>query len=137
VTHVGSVNSFHRQAEKNYVSLVNQATQIAQTFQRQTHQAKANYKLRLNASINCVSFLQHQSFAFCGHHEDESSHNIVNFLELLQFIADHNQEIKEVILGNAPGNNLLISPDIQKDIAQACAMETLDLIMTDLGDSLL
>ena len=57
-------------------------------------------------------------------------------MELLQLIADHNQEIKEVILGNAPGNNSLISPDIQKDIAQACAMETLDLIMADVGDSL-
>jgi hypothetical protein len=136
VTHVGSVNSFHRQAEQNCVSLMNQAGQITQAFQRQTDQAKANYKLRLNASISCVRFLQHQGLAFRGHNEDESSHNRGNFLELLQLIADHNQEIKEVILGNAPGNNSLISPDIQKDIAQACAMETLDLIMADVGDSL-
>lgn len=83
-----------------------------------------------------MRFLQHQGLAFRGHDEDESSHNRGNFLELLQLVADHNQEIKEVVLGNAPGNNSLISPDIQKDIAQACAMETLDLIMADLGDSL-
>ncbi|CAM6121865.1 unnamed protein product [Calypogeia fissa] len=136
MTHMGSVNSFHRQAEQNCVSMMNQGGQIAQAFQRQTDQAKTNYKLRLNASISCVRFLQHQGLAFRGHDEDEDSHNRGNFLELLQFVADHNQEIKEVVLGNAPGNNSLISPDIQKDIAWACAMETLDLIMADVNGSL-
>ncbi|XP_026452347.1 uncharacterized protein LOC113352787 [Papaver somniferum] len=36
---------------------------------------------------------------------------------------------------NAPGNNKLTSPDIQKEIVSAAAMETMDAIRDDVGDA--
>ncbi|KAJ9564549.1 hypothetical protein OSB04_000515 [Centaurea solstitialis] len=41
---------------------------------------------------------------------------------------------QEVILNNAPDNLKLTSPDIQKDIVNVVAKETMELIVRDLGD---
>jgi hypothetical protein len=54
----------------------------------------------------------------------------------LQWLCDHNKEIKDVSLKNAPENLQLTSPKIQKDIVSAIAFETLDVIMKDIGDGL-
>ncbi|XP_042405087.1 zinc finger MYM-type protein 1-like [Zingiber officinale] len=48
----------------------------------------------------------------------------------------HNKEINDVILKNAPKNCKLASPDIQKDIVRACASETINVIIKDIGNSL-
>jgi hypothetical protein len=53
----------------------------------------------------------------------------------LRFLADHNEDIKAVTLGNAPQNNMLVSPAIQKDIASAAAVETSNAIIMELGDA--
>jgi hypothetical protein len=62
------------------------------------------YKTHLNTSIDCVRFLQ-QGLAFCGHDESKGSSNQENFLELLRFLAKHNEEIDKVVLGNALENH--------------------------------
>jgi hypothetical protein len=54
---------------------------------------------------------------------------------LLQFLAKHNEEIDKVVLENAPENYQMAAPDIQKEIANAAASETLDAILKDLEDS--
>ncbi|KAJ0978475.1 hypothetical protein J5N97_013949 [Dioscorea zingiberensis] len=46
------------------------------------------------------------------------------------------QEIKDVTLENAPENAKLISSDIQKDIINAAATETINVIVKDIGDAL-
>ncbi|GMP79524.1 hypothetical protein CsSME_00035029 [Camellia sinensis var. sinensis] len=63
---------------------------------------------------------------FHGHDESENSSNQGNFLELLNFLADHNADVKVV----------LTSPDIQKDIVNAAAFETINVIIRGLGDAL-
>ena len=75
-----------------------------------------------------------QGLAFHGHDESEDSSNQGNFLELLRFLADYNEDIKAVILRTAPENNMLISPEIQKDIVSAAAVETSNAIIMELGD---
>ncbi|XP_048425917.1 zinc finger MYM-type protein 1-like [Pyrus x bretschneideri] len=77
-----------------------------------------------------------QGFAFRGNDESEHSSNHGNFLELLQFLADHNEDVKAVTLKNAPENHKLTSPDIQKDIVNACATETINAIIKDIRTSL-
>ncbi|XP_022872143.1 zinc finger MYM-type protein 1-like [Olea europaea var. sylvestris] len=52
------------------------------------------------------------------------------------WLCDHNKEIKDICLSNAPKNLQLTSPKIQKDIVNAIAFETLDVIMRDIGDRL-
>jgi len=53
----------------------------------------------------------------------------------LQFLAKHSEKIDKVILENAPENHQMTAPDIQKEIANAAASETLDAILKDFGDS--
>jgi hypothetical protein len=54
---------------------------------------------------------------------------------LLQFLAKHNEEIDKVVLENALENHQMTALNIQKEIANATASETLDAILKDLGDS--
>ncbi|XP_062094369.1 uncharacterized protein LOC133800427 [Humulus lupulus] len=77
----------------------------------------------------------YECLAFRGHDESEDSNNQGNFLELLNFLADHNEEVRAVALKNAPENLRLTSPRIQKDIVNACAIETIDVIIKDMGDA--
>ncbi|XP_050111776.1 uncharacterized protein LOC126590342 [Malus sylvestris] len=77
-----------------------------------------------------------KGLAFHGNDESEHSSNHGNFLELLQFLVDHNEDVKAVTLKNAPENHKLTSPDIQKDIVNACATETIKAIIKDIGTSL-
>ncbi|RWR86299.1 Dimer_Tnp_hAT domain-containing protein/DUF4371 domain-containing protein [Cinnamomum micranthum f. kanehirae] len=58
-----------------------------------------------------------------------------NFLELLQVLADQTKAIKRVVLENAPENLKLTSPKIQKDIVNAAAIETTQVIISELGDT--
>ncbi|XP_058202803.1 uncharacterized protein LOC131317256 [Rhododendron vialii] len=76
-----------------------------------------------------------KGLVFRGHDEFEHSSNQGNFLELLKFLADHDEEVKGVTLDNAP-QNLLIGLDIQKDIVSAAAFETVKAIVKDLDDSI-
>ncbi|CAN6555787.1 unnamed protein product [Malus baccata var. baccata] len=80
--------------------------------------------------------MERQGLAFRGNDESEHSSNHGNFLELLQFLADHNEDVKAVTLKNAPENHKLTSPYIQKDIVNACATETIKAIIEDVGTSL-
>ena len=57
-------------------------------------------------------------------------------MSFLRFLRDHNEEIKGVILDNAPQNRKLIAPTIQKDIANACAEETIKEVIAELGAGL-
>ncbi|XP_027071787.2 uncharacterized protein [Coffea arabica] len=97
---------------------------------------KAEYRTRLLASIDCARFLLHQGLAFHGHDESDISENQGNFLELLHFLAGHNDDIKKVVLENASKNLKLIAPNIQKDISNALANETTSIIVNDIGHGL-
>ena len=79
-------------------------------------QMRIDYRVRLIASIDCIRFLLRQGMGFRGHDESVESSNRGNFIELLKFLADHNDEVKKVVLSNAPENLTLTSPIIQKDI---------------------
>jgi hypothetical protein len=80
-----------------------------------------------------ICFLQQQGLAFRGHDESKNSSNQGNFVELLQFLVKHSEEIDKVVLENALENHQMTAPDIQKEISNAAASETLDAILKDLG----
>ncbi|XP_068307531.1 uncharacterized protein [Pyrus communis] len=85
--------------------------------------------------INCGVYLKlWRGLAFRGHDESEDSSNKGNFLELLKFLADHNEGIKDVVFKNAPENLKLTSPEIQKYLVYAATCETTNAIMFDIGD---
>nr|KAJ0221816.1 hypothetical protein LSAT_V11C200061230 [Lactuca sativa] len=131
-SHIGGFNSVHNQAWAKCKDLLNNKQCVDVAFAKHSTQSAIDYDIRLDASIGCISFLLRQGFAFRGHDESETSNNRGNFIELLQFLADHNQSIKVVTFNNAPSNMKLTSLDIQKDIVHAAAIETTKIIINDI-----
>ncbi|CAN1214972.1 Zinc finger MYM-type protein 1 [Linum perenne] len=99
---------------------------------RQSDEAKKDYRTRLEASLNCIKFLLHNGLPFRGHDESEFSSNKGCFSELLEFHARDRDSIQCVVLENAPQNQRMTSPDIQKDIVHAIASAITKAIIKDL-----
>ncbi|XP_042460282.1 zinc finger MYM-type protein 1-like [Zingiber officinale] len=134
--HVGQHDSEHHKARMNYEALMNQGEHIQSILHKQSKQMRSDYRICLTASIDCIRVLLRQGNSFRGHDETEGSLNQGNFLIQLEFLGAHNKEINDVILKNAPKNCKLTSSDIQKDIVRACATETINVIIKDIGNSL-
>ncbi|KAL4625686.1 hypothetical protein ACB092_05G043300 [Castanea dentata] len=132
-SHVGGVNSAHNQAVKKSEDLQKEKQHIQSVLVKQSNQDKANYRIQLNAIVDCVRFLLFRGLAFRGHDESQDSSDKGNFLELLQFLGDHNESINEV-MQNTWKNCKLTHPDIQKDMVNAIAHETSKAIIEDLGN---
>jgi hypothetical protein len=86
----------------------------------------------LTATVDCIRFLLCQELTFHGRDEYKDSKNQWNFLELLWFLANYNQGIKDV-LDKYPGNLKIIVYDIQEDIVRVAAIKTTNIILNDLG----
>ncbi|XP_042016285.1 uncharacterized protein LOC121764309 [Salvia splendens] len=80
-----------------------------------------------------VSIQDRQGLPFRGHDESSASLNRGNFLELLLWFSEHNDVVSKVLGANAPANNQMNSPRIQKDLANACASEVTLAIVKDIG----
>jgi hypothetical protein len=133
--HVGGVTSIQYQAQEKYNLFVAPNTKIDNVLMKVAKKDVLLYKTRLTYSLRCLRFLLKQGLAFRGHDESEESTNRGNFLELLKWLAEGNEEVNKVVLKNAPGNCILNSPRIQHDIIECCAIETTRLIIEDLdGD---
>ncbi|KAH0752155.1 hypothetical protein KY285_005303 [Solanum tuberosum] len=133
--HVGKVNSIHHKCFNRMQDLKNQRQSIQSSFDKQSEKARSDYRMRLNASIDVARFLLTSGFPFRGHDESEGSEYKGAFLELLKWYGDRSFDVGRVILGNAPQNDMMICPTIQKDIVEACAKETTKAIIEDLdGD---
>ncbi|XP_073046040.1 uncharacterized protein [Primulina eburnea] len=120
----------------NCEALMNQDENIQSVLHKKSKKMRNDYRIRLNASIDCIEVLLRQGHSFRDHDETESSLNPGNFLIQLEFLGAHNKEINDVILKNAPKNWKLTSLDIQKNIVSACATKTINVIIRDVGDSL-
>ena len=100
---------------------------------KQSNKDKLDYRVQLNVIVDCIRFLLCQGLAFRGHDESQGSSGKGNFLELLQFLGDHNESINEV-LQTASKNCKLTHSDIQKDILNVIARETSKAIIKDLDN---
>ncbi|KAL4028531.1 hypothetical protein IC575_011728 [Cucumis melo] len=135
-THIGGPNNAHNQAWGKCESLLNQKQQIATFLKRMSNQARIDYQIRLSATIDYDRFLLQQGLLFRGHDETENSKNQGSFLELLQWLYNHNKDIEVVSLKNAPENLKLTALDIQKDIVNCIVVEIVKSIIQDIGDKL-
>lgn len=105
-------------------------------IQKITKEQREEYLGRLTVILAVVRFLLLQGLAFRGHDESRTSSNKGNFLELIDWLKMRDDGAK-ILLDNAPGNNLLTSPFIQKDMCEACAKLTTKVILDDIGDKIL
>jgi hypothetical protein len=62
-----------------------------------------------------------QGLAFRGHDESKESKNKGNFRELVKTLANQNDDIRKVVLENAPENLQWIYGDIQKELISCFA----------------
>uniref|UniRef100_A0A7N2LFT8 Zinc finger MYM-type protein 1-like n=1 Tax=Quercus lobata TaxID=97700 RepID=A0A7N2LFT8_QUELO len=132
-SHVGGVNSAHNQAVKKSEDLLKEKQYIQSILVKQSNKDKLEYQVQLNAIVDCIRFFLCRGLAFRGHDESQGSSDKRNFLELLQFLGDHNESINEV-LQTTPKNCKLTHSDIQKDIVNAIARETSKAIIKDLDN---
>lgn len=132
--HVGGQGSVHNEAYGMAQDFLKTSQHIETLVCRQSEKTRNEYRLRLETMTKCVRFLLRQGLAFRGHDESETSNNRGNFLELLDYAADHNIDIK-LNLQTGPGNLKLTSSEIQKDLVSACAVETTKAILNDIGDA--
>ncbi|XP_050229221.1 uncharacterized protein LOC126678361 [Mercurialis annua] len=132
--HVGNVDSDHNYAARKYEAYKNRRQSVEHIFTQHSSHADVAYRTRLTAVLGVIRFLLKQGLAFRGHDESNDSLSRGNFLELLQRDCEHNEEIAKVLNINAPGNNQMTAPSIQKEIVNACAEEVRTTIIKNIGD---
>ncbi|CAN6542490.1 unnamed protein product [Malus baccata var. baccata] len=130
--HEGGVRSLHNKAIQQARDLMEQKQHIETFVSKQTDEARINYHTLLNASLECTRWLLGQGLPFRGHDESFKSSNKGNYLELIQFLSKHNEQVRKVVFENAPKNLKYTSSDTQKDLVYACAIETIDAITKDM-----
>ncbi|GJW64227.1 zinc finger MYM-type protein 1-like protein [Tanacetum coccineum] len=109
-------------------------TSIQNLFDQQSAKYIRKYQTRLLASLHCIRLLLHQGLSTRGKKEGLISNNKGNFLELLAWLAKHNEDINKVVLGRAPKNHKLTSSPIQRDLINCFAKETTKIIIKELGE---
>lgn len=136
LSHMGSDgNSAHSYNVKCFDNLKNQSGHIRHVFKKQYPEDIRRNRLRLKVSIDAVRWLAFQACAFRGHDESATSKNQGNFLELVKLLAAYDEEVKAVVLGNAPGNAKYTSPEIQKEILGTMAFNVQKAIRDEIGDA--
>ncbi|XP_042465980.1 zinc finger MYM-type protein 1-like [Zingiber officinale] len=132
--HVGGVGSAHNEARIQFEGFKNQRQSVEYSFSSGKHELEVAYRKRLTSILKVIRFLLLQGLPFRGHDESSTSSNRGNFLELLKWYSSECPEVAAVVGMNAPGNNQMIAPKIQKQLVNACAVETTNAILAYLGD---
>ncbi|XP_031279445.1 zinc finger MYM-type protein 1-like [Pistacia vera] len=130
--HVGDHSSTHNQCHAKCVDLINQRQHIDVNLACVSKKAKLDYRICLNTSIDCIRFLLHQGLAFRGHDKSVESENQDNFMELLKFLSNHNDDIKKVVLENALKNHQMTAPNIQRELTSVYAHLTTKKIIAEI-----
>ena len=84
-SHVGEVNSAHNQAIKKSEDLLKEKQHIQSVLVKQSNKDKHDYRVQLNAIVDCIKFFLCRVLAFRGHDESQGSSDKGNFLKLVQF----------------------------------------------------
>lgn len=131
-SHVGAVNSCHNIARMQFESFRNQSHDIAmlQSFRQEMD---AVCSTRLTTILDATRLLLKQGLPFCGQAPLFDPSNRGNFVELVELLCQLNPDISKALSPSAPGNDQLITPEIQKQFAHACAAEVTFAIVNDIG----
>ncbi|ESQ50277.1 hypothetical protein EUTSA_v10002330mg [Eutrema salsugineum] len=121
--HVGDHTSFHSNAKNKCEDLMRQGQSIRHALHKQ------------NDIMKDENFL-HQGLSFRAHNEKDVSTNKGNFIELLKYTASQNEAVRKVVLSNAPKNNQMTSPPIQKDIAHCFAEEVTNSVIQEIDNDI-
>ncbi|XP_009607176.1 uncharacterized protein [Nicotiana tomentosiformis] len=115
------------------LDLMNQAQSILTSLDKQSGKIKSEHRVRLNASIDVIRYLMKEGMPFWSHDESITSTRRGHFLDHLKWYADRKKDVKNMVLEKAPKYNIMTSPEIQKDIVNSYAKETMKAIIEDLN----
>ncbi|KAK9049697.1 hypothetical protein SSX86_031334 [Deinandra increscens subsp. villosa] len=93
----------------------------------------AGQKSRERAEVQKWCVFVWKCYGCHSHDDSEDSLYRGHFLEILKLLGEINESFGNIILGNAPKNNQMTSPPIQKDICNCFAQEELKHIFEELG----
>lgn len=130
--HVGGVNSSHSKNWKKYCNFENTKNQTETVVIKQDETQDDEYRTILTATLHVVRYLISQGLSFRGHNESDHSLNKGNFLHLLELLAKREEKLNKAIR-NAPGNQKMRAPSIQKQMTASLSFETTEAILKDLN----
>ena len=84
-SHVGGVNSAYSQAVKKGEDLLKEKQHIQSVLVKQSNKDKHDYRVQLNAIVDCIRFLLCRGLVFRGHDESQGSVIKEIFLSLYNF----------------------------------------------------
>nr|XP_016463846.1 PREDICTED: uncharacterized protein LOC107786862 [Nicotiana tabacum] len=89
----------------------------------------------VNVRLESQVIPSRNSFKYLCHDKSESLKKKAFFLGLLEWLENRLPSLDRVILKHALKNDMMASPEIQKNIVSACAQETMKAIIDDMdGD---
>ena len=133
--HVGVPCSQHNIAVSSCENLMKPSQQIDNVMRVRYQEEVLRNRLHVEAIIRCVRWLALQGCAFIGNNESLSSENCGNFIELLKFMGELNNDIGLAIRGNAPRNATYTSPLIQKQALHLLANSVRNQIRKEIGNA--
>ncbi|XP_058776061.1 uncharacterized protein LOC131650364 [Vicia villosa] len=132
--HVGEKpNSHHKKCVKACEDLMKKKQSIEFSYAKYSSKEEVDYLSRLKASLEAVKYLVRGGLAFRAHNEGENSIYKGHFLEFVEALGRNSEKIAAAITSGG-GNCKMTSPIIQKELANACAVETIKKIVGEIGD---
>jgi len=132
--HVGGVSSCHNKARLCAEDFKNQRASITHKIDANTKTAEMLYEVRLTAALDVASFLIAQGHAFRGNDESSTSLNKGNFLEMIDWYKNRNDDVRVAYDELCQNNARMTSPQIQQDITRSYAEEVTEVIKEEIGD---
>ncbi|KAI3473384.1 hypothetical protein Pfo_030674 [Paulownia fortunei] len=108
---------------------------IEKVINKQSTKLIAKNHLRLKVSIDVARLCLFQGIAFRVHNEYLNLHNPGNFLEITKHTASYSDEVKCIVLENAPQNASYTSSQIQKKILSLYASTIQIFIREEIFDT--
>ena len=132
--HVGGVSSCHNKARLCAEDFKNQRASITHKIDANTKTAEMLYEVRLTAALDVASFLIAQGHAFRGNDESGTSLNKGNFLEMIDWYKNRNDDVRVAYDELCQNNARMTSHQIQQDITRSYAEEVTEVIKEEIGD---
>ncbi|CAD6342896.1 unnamed protein product [Miscanthus lutarioriparius] len=110
---------------------MNQRTSVSRKLVEVSIEEEKRYEIRLTSSLDVARFLISQGEPFHGDDESSTSLNKGTFREMIDWYKDKVDIVKDAY-DKGSKNCQMVSLDIQKDLAKACAEEVTTVIMDEI-----
>jgi len=129
--HKHSASKAHTEARLKCDDFMNQRTSVGRRIVEVSTEEEKRYEIRLTSSLDVARFLIYQGQPFRGDDESSTSLNKGMFREMVDWYKSKVDIVNDAYEKGSK-NCQMISPDIQKDLAKACAEEVTAVSMEEI-----